>query len=139
MSDLNKLTIAEARDQLRAKEITAQELTQSCLAAIDGADALGAFVHKTHELAMTQVQAADARLAAGDAPDMCGLPVGIKDLFCTKGVPSQAGSRILQGFLPEYESTVSQNLADAGAVMLGKLNMDEFAMGSSNETSTYGN
>ncbi len=70
---------------------------------------------------------------------MCGLPVGIKDLFCTKGVPSQAGSRILQGFLPEYESTVSQNLADAGAVMLGKLNMDEFAMGSSNETSTYGN
>ena len=70
---------------------------------------------------------------------MCGLPIGVKDLFCTKGVPSQAASRILQGFLPEYESTVTQQLFDAGSVMLGKLNMDEFAMGSSNETSTYGN
>jgi len=139
MSDLNKLTIAEARDHLRAKEITAQELTQSCLSAIDGADALGAFVHKTHDLAMTQAQAADDRLAAGDAPDMCGIPLGIKDLFCTKGVDSQAASRILQGFKPEYESTVSQKLLDAGTIMLGKLNMDEFAMGSSNETSVYGN
>lgn len=138
MSDLNKLTIAEARDHLRAKEITAQELTQSCLSAIDGADALGAFVHKTHDLAMTQAQAADDRLAAGDAPDMCGIPLGIKDLFCTKGVDSQAASRILQGFKPEYESTVSQKLLDAGTIMLGKLNMDEFAMGSSNETSVYG-
>src|SRR5210317_254764 len=139
MSDLNKLTIAEARDHLRAKEITAQELTQSCLSAIDGADALGAFVHKTHDLAMTQAQAADARLAAGDAPDMCGIPLGIKDLFFTKGVDSQAASLILQGFKPEYQSTVSKNLFDNGAVMLGKLNMDEFAMGSSNETSVYGN
>jgi len=139
MSDLNKLTIAEARDHLRAKEITAQELTQSCLSVIDGADALGAFVHKTHDLAMTQAQAADDRLAAGDAPDMCGIPLGIKDLFCTKGVDSQAASRILQGFKPEYESTVSQKLLDAGTIMLGKLNMDEFAMGSSNETSVYGN
>ncbi|MGB5558855.1 MAG: Asp-tRNA(Asn)/Glu-tRNA(Gln) amidotransferase subunit GatA, partial [Paracoccaceae bacterium] len=84
-------------------------------------------------------KAADARLAKGDAPSMCGIPLGIKDLFCTKGVPSQAGSAILSGFKPEYESTVTQNLYDAGAVMLGKLNMDEFAMGSSNETSTYGN
>ncbi len=91
------------------------------------------------DLAMDQARAADVRIKAGDAPAMCGLPIGIKDLFCTKGVPSQAGSRILQGFLPEYESTVSQNLFDAGAVMLGKLNMDEFAMGSSNETSVYGN
>ncbi len=70
---------------------------------------------------------------------MCGIPLGIKDLFCTKGVPSQAASKILDGFKPEYESTVSQNLLDAGTVMLGKLNMDEFAMGSSNETSAYGN
>jgi aspartyl-tRNA(Asn)/glutamyl-tRNA(Gln) amidotransferase subunit A len=139
MSDLNKMGLAAARDALRAKEVTSVELTQSCLDAIDAADALNAFVHKTPDLALERARAADARLAAGDAPDMCGLPVGIKDLFCTKGVPSQAGSRILQGFLPEYESTVSQNLADAGAVMLGKLNMDEFAMGSSNETSTYGN
>jgi aspartyl-tRNA(Asn)/glutamyl-tRNA(Gln) amidotransferase subunit A len=79
------------------------------------------------------------RINGGDAPSMCGLPIGIKDLFCTKGVPSQAASKILEGFKPEYESTVSQQLADAGAVMLGKLNMDEFAMGSSNETSAYGN
>jgi aspartyl-tRNA(Asn)/glutamyl-tRNA(Gln) amidotransferase subunit A len=88
---------------------------------------------------MEQAAAADARIAEGDAPAMCGLPIGIKDLFCTKGVPSQAGSRILEGFLPEYESTVSGNLLGSGAVMLGKLNMDEFAMGSSNETSVYGN
>jgi aspartyl-tRNA(Asn)/glutamyl-tRNA(Gln) amidotransferase subunit A len=109
------------------------------LKAIDGAGALNAFVHHTPEIAMTQAAAADARIKAGDAPAMCGLPIGIKDLFCTKGVPSQAGSRILEGFLPEYESTVSGNLLDSGAVMLGKLNMDEFAMGSSNETSVYGN
>ncbi len=139
MADLNTLGLAEARDALRAGETTAVELTESCLKAIDVADALNAFVHKTPEIAMERAAAADARLRAGDAPAMCGLPIGIKDLFCTRGVPSQAGSRILQGFLPEYESTVSQNLADAGAVMLGKLNMDEFAMGSSNETSTYGN
>ena len=138
MSELNTWGLAQARDALRAKDVTSVELTQSCLNAIDAADALNAFVHKTPDLALERARAADDRIATGEAPAMCGLPVGIKDLFCTKGVPSQAGSRILQGFLPEYESTVSQNLADAGAVMLGKLNMDEFAMGSSNETSTYG-
>ncbi|MGI3187171.1 Asp-tRNA(Asn)/Glu-tRNA(Gln) amidotransferase subunit GatA [Nioella aestuarii] len=139
MSDLNKLTIAEARDALRKGETTSVALTEACLAAIDGADALGAFVHKTPDLALERARAADARIAAGDAPDMCGIPVGIKDLFCTEGVASQAASRILEGFKPEYESTVSGKLKDAGAVMLGKLNMDEFAMGSSNETSVYGN
>ncbi len=139
MSDLNKLGLAEARDALRAGETTSVELTDACLGAIEAAGALNAFVHKTPELARERAAAADVRIRAGDAPAMCGLPVGIKDLFCTRGVPSQAGSRILEGFLPEYESTVSQKLADAGAVMLGKLNMDEFAMGSSNETSTYGN
>ena len=139
MSDLNKLGLAEARDALRGGSVTSVDLTQACLTAIDGADALNAFVHKTPEFALERARAADDRIKAGDAPAMCGLPIGIKDLFCTKGVPSQAGSRILEGFLPEYESTVSQNLADAGAVMLGKLNMDEFAMGSSNETSVYGN
>ncbi len=138
MSELNKFGLAEARDALRAGDVTSVELTEACLRAIDRADALNAFVHKTPEIAVDRAKAADTRIAAGDAPAMCGLPVGIKDLFCTKGVASQAGSRILQGFVPEYESTVSQNLADAGAVMLGKLNMDEFAMGSSNETSTYG-
>ncbi len=115
MSDLNKLTIADARDMLRAKKVSAKELTADCLTAIDAADALGAYVHKTPELAMDQAAAADARLAAGDAPDMCGIPLGIKDLFCTKGVESQSASRILQGFKPEYESTVSQKLLDAGA------------------------
>ena len=139
MSDLNKLGLAEARDRLRAGDVTSVEPTEACLSAIEGADALNAFVHKTPEIALERAKAADARLSGGDAPSMCGLPIGIKDLFCTKGVPSQAASKILEGFLPEYESTVSQNLADAGAVMLGKLNMDEFAMGSSNETSTYGN
>ena len=139
MSDLNKLTLAAARDALRSGDTTSQELTEACLSAIEGADALNAFVHKTPELAIERAKAADARLAEGDAPAMCGLPIGIKDLFCTKDVESQAASRILEGFRPEYESTVSQNLVDAGAVMLGKLNMDEFAMGSSNETSCYGN
>ncbi|WP_299687939.1 Asp-tRNA(Asn)/Glu-tRNA(Gln) amidotransferase subunit GatA [uncultured Tateyamaria sp.] len=139
MSDLNKLGLAEARDALRKGDTTSAELTAACLTAIDGAGALNAFVHHTPEIATAQAKAADARIKAGDAPAMCGLPIGIKDLFCTKGVPSQAGSRILEGFLPEYESTVSGNLLEAGAVMLGKLNMDEFAMGSSNETSVYGN
>ncbi|MEX0282510.1 MAG: amidase, partial [Arenibacterium sp.] len=139
MAALNELGLAEARDLLRAKETTSVELTEACLVAIEAADALNAFVHKTPDLALERARAADERLAQGDAPAMCGLPIGIKDLFCTKGVPSQAASRILDGFKPEYESTVSQNLADAGAVMLGKLNMDEFAMGSSNETSVYGN
>ena len=139
MTELNRLTIAAARDALRKGETTSVELTTACLNAIDGADALGAFVHKTPEIALDRAAAADARLAAGDAPDMCGIPVGIKDLFCTEGVASQAGSKILEGFKPQYESTVSGQLRDAGAVMLGKLNMDEFAMGSSNETSVYGN
>ncbi len=139
MSELNKLGLAEARDALRKGETTSVELTETCLSAIDAADALNAFVHKTPEIALERAKAADARIAAGDAPSMCGLPIGIKDLFCTAGVASQAASGILEGFKPEYESTVSQNLMDAGAVMLGKLNMDEFAMGSSNETSVYGN
>ncbi len=139
MNELNKLGLAEARDALRAGDVTSVELTESCLTAIDEADALNAFVHKTPEIAIERAKAADDRIKAGDAPSMCGLPIGIKDLFCTKGVPSQAASKILDGFKPEYESTVSQQLADAGAVMLGKLNMDEFAMGSSNETSVYGN
>ncbi|MBY6152122.1 Asp-tRNA(Asn)/Glu-tRNA(Gln) amidotransferase subunit GatA [Vannielia litorea] len=139
MSDLTKLTIAGARDALRKGETTSVEITEACLSAIEGAGALNAFVHHTPEIALEQAKAADARIKAGDAPAMCGIPLGIKDLFCTKGVNSQAASAILGGFKPEYESTVTSQLFDAGAVMLGKLNMDEFAMGSSNETSTYGN
>ncbi len=139
MSDLNKLTIADARDGLRKGDITSAELTEACLTAIGGAGALNAFVHDTSQMARGMAAAADLRLQAGDAPGMCGIPLGIKDLFCTKGVPSQAASGILEGFTPEYESTVTSKLFEAGAVMLGKLNMDEFAMGSSNETSVYGN
>ncbi|WP_434288242.1 Asp-tRNA(Asn)/Glu-tRNA(Gln) amidotransferase subunit GatA [Celeribacter sp. SCSIO 80788] len=138
MSDLNKLTLSAARDGLRAGDYTSAELTEACLSAIEGAGALNAFVHNTPEIAREQAKAADARIAAGDAPAMCGLPIGIKDLFATKHVPTQAASAILEGFKPEYESTVTSKLFDAGSVMLGKLNMDEFAMGSSNETSTYG-
>jgi aspartyl-tRNA(Asn)/glutamyl-tRNA(Gln) amidotransferase subunit A len=135
----NELTIADARDALRKGDLSAVDLTMACLTAMDAGDGLNAFVHKTADIALAQARAADARLAGGDAPSMCGIPLGIKDLFCTKGVPSQAGSNILKGFRPEYESTVTTQLFEAGAVMLGKLNMDEFAMGSSNETSCYGN
>ena len=135
---LNKLTIAAARDALRKGETTSVALTESCLSAIDAAGALNAYSTKTPEIALEQAKAADARIQAGDAPAMCGIPLGIKDLFATRGVATQAASNILQGFKPEYESTVTQNLWDAGAVMLGKLSMDEFAMGSSNETACYG-
>ena len=138
MADLNALGLAEARDALRKGETTSVELTEACLREVEGAGVLNAFVHHTPDIAMEQAKAADARMGA-DAPAMCGLPIGIKDLFCTRGVPSQAASKILEGFRPEYESTVTEKLFDAGAVMLGKLNMDEFAMGSSNETSVYGN
>lgn len=138
MTTPNSLTIADARDALRAGDLTAVELTDACLAAIDASGALNAFVHRTPDMARDMARAADARIKAGDAAPMTGIPVGVKDVFCVQGVPSQAGSRILQGFTPEYESTVTRNLWNAGAVMLGKLNQDEFAMGSTNESSCYG-
>ncbi len=138
MTDLTALTIADARYKLRAKEFSAAELTEAFVATVDGGDALNAWCEKTPDLAREQAQAADARLAAGDAPSLCGIPLGIKDLFCTNGVRSQAGSKILKDFKPPYESTVTSNLWADGAVMLGKLSMDEFAMGSSNETACYG-
>ncbi|NNE86810.1 MAG: Asp-tRNA(Asn)/Glu-tRNA(Gln) amidotransferase subunit GatA [Silicimonas sp.] len=139
MSDLNTLTIAEARDKLRSGDIKARELTEACLKAAEAGKVLNALVHPTPEIALAQADAADARIAAGGTPSMCGIPLGIKDLFCTKGVASQAASGILKGFKPEYESTITTQLFNSGAVMIGKLNMDEFAMGSSNETSVYGN
>lgn len=138
MSDLTKLTIADARDLMRKGDLTSAEITETCIQAVDSADALNAYSTKTFDQAREQAKAADARIQAGGAPDMCGIPLGIKDLFCTKGVATQAASKILDGFKPEYESTITSGLWDRGAVMLGKLNMDEFAMGSSNETSTYG-
>ncbi|HEY0213336.1 MAG TPA: Asp-tRNA(Asn)/Glu-tRNA(Gln) amidotransferase subunit GatA [Paenirhodobacter sp.] len=135
---LNQLTITAARDALRKGDVTAVEITRACIEAVEGADALNAWCAKTPEMALAQAQAADVRIKAGDAPSMCGIPIGVKDVFCVKGVTSQAASNILAGFRPEYESTVTQNLWDAGAVMLGKLGMDEFAMGSTTESSCYG-
>jgi aspartyl-tRNA(Asn)/glutamyl-tRNA(Gln) amidotransferase subunit A len=139
MSELTALTIAEARDKLKAKAITATELTDAYLAAIDTAnEAINAYVTVTHDQARSMAKASDERIAKGEAGALEGIPLGVKDLFATKGVHTQACSHILDGFKPEYESTVTANLWADGAVMLGKLNMDEFAMGSSNETSFYG-
>ncbi|OWV91437.1 glutamyl-tRNA amidotransferase [Rhizobium sp. R635] len=139
MSELTSLTIAEARRKLRAKEITAIELTDAYISAIDAAnDRLNAYIKTTPDLARVMARKSDERIASGKAGELEGIPLGIKDLFATVGVHTQACSHILDGFEPRYESTVTQNLWDDGAVMLGKLNMDEFAMGSSNETSYYG-
>ncbi len=139
MTDLTRLTLAEAREGLKAKSFTAKELTQAFVDAIEAANpALNAYVATVADRALAQAADSDARIARGEIRPLEGLPLGIKDLFCTRGVHSQACSHILDGFEPTYESTVTQNLWDAGAVMLGKLNMDEFAMGSSNETSYYG-
>ena len=139
MTELTRLTIAEARAKLVSKEITAGELTDAYLAAIEAANgALNAYVAVTPDKARKMAAASDARLAKGEGGALEGIPLGIKDLFATEGTHTQAGSHILDGFEPRYESTVTANLWADGAVMLGKLNMDEFAMGSSNETSYYG-
>lgn len=138
MTSLLDLSLAEARDGLRAKEFTAVELTDAYLGMVEKHRDLNAYITETPDLAREQAKAADAALAAGTAGAMAGIPVGIKDLFCTEGVLTTAASHILDGFKPPYESTVSANLKKAGAVMLGKLNLDEFAMGGSNQTSYYG-
>jgi aspartyl-tRNA(Asn)/glutamyl-tRNA(Gln) amidotransferase subunit A len=138
MAHLTGLTIAEARDRLRARDISSNDLTEACIDAAEAAASLNAFSFLTVDMARDQAARADARLGGGEAPDLCGIPLGIKDLFCVEGVPSQAASNILEGFLPQYESTVTSQLWAEGAVCVGKLNMDEFAMGSSNETSCYG-
>jgi len=139
MSDLTRLTIAEARKKLAARDISSAELTGAYLDAIDSANAtFNAYVAVTHGKARDMAKASDARLARGEGGALEGIPLGIKDLFATEGVHTQACSHILDGFKPRYESTVTTNLWADGAVMLGKLNMDEFAMGSSNETSYYG-
>jgi aspartyl-tRNA(Asn)/glutamyl-tRNA(Gln) amidotransferase subunit A len=138
MTDLTELSLAEARAGLKAKTFSATELTQAHLAAIERARALNAYVIETPEKALQMAKAADERLVRGEGRALEGLPLGIKDLFCTEGVQTTAGSNILKGFKPPYESTVTRNLWNDGAVMLGKLNLDEFAMGSSNETSAFG-
>src|SRR5689334_11222197 len=139
MTSLTSLTISAARDGLKKKAFSARELTDAYLAAMEKARVLNAYIVETPEQARTMAAASDARLAKGEAGALEGIPLGIKDLFATKGVHTQAASHILDGFRPVYDSTVTSNLWRDGAVMLGKLNMDEFAMGSSNETSYYGN
>jgi aspartyl-tRNA(Asn)/glutamyl-tRNA(Gln) amidotransferase subunit A len=136
---LSALTIAAARDGLAKSEFTAVELTQSCLDAMEGAKKLNAFIVETPEKALAMAKESDARRRQGQVGALEGIPLAIKDLFCTDGVQTTAGSHILEGFKPPYESTVTSNLWKAGAVMLGKVNLDEFAMGSSNMTSYYGN
>jgi aspartyl-tRNA(Asn)/glutamyl-tRNA(Gln) amidotransferase subunit A len=138
VSALTALTLAAARDGLRARKFSAREITEAHVKAVEAARPLNAFVTETPERALAMAGEADARLARGEGRALEGLPIAIKDLFCTEGVQTTAGSRILGGFKPPYESTVSANLWRAGAVMLGKVNMDEFAMGSANVTSASG-
>ncbi|HYJ35348.1 MAG TPA: amidase, partial [Rhizomicrobium sp.] len=137
-SELIAMSLAEARDAIRAKKISSRELTAAFVAAIEKARPLNAFITEAGEKALAMADASDKRIAAGNPGALEGLPLAIKDLFCTKGVRTTAASKILGNFVPPYESTVTQNLWDAGAVMLGKTNLDEFAMGSSNETSAFG-
>src|SRR6195256_858580 len=138
MTDLTSLTLAEARAGLADKSFTSLELTDAHLRAIEAARALNAFVLETPDQARSMAQAADARIARGEGGPLGGIPLAIKDLFATKGVRTTACSKILGNFVPPYESTVTSQLWRDGAVMLGKLNNDEFAMGSSNETSCFG-
>src|SRR6202023_1184836 len=138
MTGLTELTLVRARDGLSQKKFSAVELAHAHIDAIENARALNAFIIATPEKALVMARLSDARIAKGKAGPLEGIPLGIKDLYCTEGVQTTAGSHLLEGFVPPYESTVTKNLWRDGAVMLGKLNLDEFAMGSSNETSYFG-
>jgi aspartyl-tRNA(Asn)/glutamyl-tRNA(Gln) amidotransferase subunit A len=138
MSDLTSLTLAQAREFLRKRELSAVELTKAHVAEVVSARALNAFVLETPDVALGMAERADAALAKGDGGPLAGLPLGVKDMFATKDVLTTACSRMLEKFVPTYESTVGANLWRDGAVMLGKVSHDEFAMGSSNETSCFG-
>lgn len=139
MTDLTQLTLTETAEGLKKKQFSALEVTDAYLSAIDRVNPdMNAYITVTHEVSRAQATAADVRLAAGTGGALEGVPIAVKDLFCTKGVLTTAASHILDGFTPPYESTVTQNLFDAGCVMLGKTNLDEFAMGSANITSYYG-
>jgi len=138
MSDLTHLTLAAARDGLKTKTFSATELTRAHMKAMEQTRSLNAYITETPELALKQAAASDAKIAKGEAGALEGLPLGIKDLFCTEGVRTTAGSKILSNFVPQYESTITAKLLKAGAVTVGKTNLDEFAMGSSNMTSHFG-
>jgi aspartyl-tRNA(Asn)/glutamyl-tRNA(Gln) amidotransferase subunit A len=138
MSTLTSLTLKAALDGLKSRQFSAVEITQAHVEAVEAARALNAYVLETPDKALEMAKASDARIASGQAGPLEGAPLGIKDLFCTEGVRATAASKILGDFKPPYESTVTSHLWRDGAVMLGKLNMDEFAMGSSNETSAFG-
>ncbi len=138
MSSLTDLTLRAALDGLSSGAFSSEELTRAHIEAVEAARPLNAFILETPDKALEMARASDARRKAGEAGALDGAPLGIKDLFCTNGVTTTAGSRILGGFTPTYESTVTSQLWRDGAVMLGKLNLDEFAMGSSNETSAFG-
>jgi|TARA_R100000501_G_scaffold17911_1_gene34638 aspartyl-tRNA(Asn)/glutamyl-tRNA(Gln) amidotransferase subunit A len=138
VSDLTNLPIAAMRDGLNRKDFSAKELAEAHIRAVEGARTLNAFTVETPERALAAADAADKDFAAGTAKPLSGIPLGIKDLFCTEGVETSASSNILKGFVPQYESTISARLFADGAGMLGKLNLDEFAMGSSTETSACG-
>ncbi|MDF0540913.1 Asp-tRNA(Asn)/Glu-tRNA(Gln) amidotransferase subunit GatA [Sphingobium sp. H39-3-25] len=139
MTDLTNLTVAEIRDGFRAGDFSAREVAEGFNANVAAAKALNAFIVETPEKALEAADAADAARASGDLKPLSGVPIGMKDLFCTEGTQTTAASHMLEGFVPTYESTVSGKLWAAGAGMLGKLNLDQFAMGSSNETSYFGN
>jgi len=138
MSDLNKLTIRQTIDGLKAKKFSSVEVTQSYIKAIEDNRRLNAFITDSFDLALSQAKKSDEKIASGNAGDLEGIPLGIKDLFCTKNLRTTCASKMLADFVPTYESTVTQKLLDAGSVTLGKTNMDEFAMGSSNATSFFG-
>ncbi|HEY6394866.1 MAG TPA: amidase, partial [Candidatus Binataceae bacterium] len=138
-SELNKLTITEARERLSKREISAVELTRACLERIAHVEPrLHAFITVCEKDSIEQAEAADKRLKAGDAPGLCGIPLGIKDIYATRGVRTTCASRILDNFVPPFDATVIEKLRAEGAVFVGKTNMDEFAMGSSTENSAFG-
>ena len=139
MSKLTDLTIAEALSGLEKGAFSSVELTQAHIDAMQAAKPLNCFIVETPELALEQAKASDERRAKGQAKKLDGIPIAVKDLFCTEGVQTTAASKILEGFVPRYESTVTTNLLADGVVTLGKTNLDEFAMGSSNTTSYFGN
>lgn len=138
MTDLTKLTIRQTIDGLKSKKFSSTEVTSAYIKNIEQNRRLNAFITDSFDLALTQAKKSDEKIAAGTAGDLEGIPLGIKDLFCTKNLRTTCGSKMLADFVPTYESTVTQKLLDAGSVTLGKLNMDEFAMGSSNVTSYFG-